>query len=50
VIRPSDDKFAGAVATIASFTNDNLFLGQSPLFFKTVMQIAEQADRAQRIF
>jgi hypothetical protein len=49
VIRPSDDKFAGAVATIASFTNDNLFLGQSPLFFKTVMQIAEQADAAQRI-
>src|SRR5580658_9524722 len=42
VIRPSDDKFAGAQATIASFTNDNLFLGQSPLFFKTVMQIAEE--------
>src|SRR6202161_680718 len=48
VIRPSDDKFAGAVATIASFTNDNLFLGQSPLFFKTVMQIAEEADAATR--
>ena len=28
VIRPSDDKFAGAVATIASFTADGLFVGQ----------------------
>src|SRR5271154_1329201 len=50
VIRPSDDKFAGAVATIASFTNDNLFLGQSPLFFETVAELAAQADAAFREF
>jgi hypothetical protein len=50
VIRPSDDKFAGAVATIASFTSDNLFLGQSPQFFQTVQQLAEEADAAFREF
>jgi hypothetical protein len=50
VIRPSDDKFGGAVATIASFTSDNLFLGQSPQFFQTVQQLAEEADAAYREF
>ena len=50
VIRPTDDKFAGAVATIASFTADNLFLGQSPAFFKAVKQLAEEADAAFREF
>ena len=29
IIRPLTDKFAGAVATIASFTADGLFIGQS---------------------
>jgi len=48
VIRPSDDKFAGAVATIQSFTNDQLFLGQSPRFFQVVNQLARAADAAQR--
>ena len=48
VIRPSDDKFAGAVATIASFTADGLFKGQTPEFFKVVNQIAQAADAAQR--
>ena len=50
VIRPSDDKFAGAVATIASFTADGLFIGQQPKFFKFVQQLAEEADAAQREF
>jgi len=50
VIRPSDDKFAGAVATIASFTADGLFIGQSPQFFQTVQQLAEEADAARREF
>jgi hypothetical protein len=50
VIRPSDDRFAGAVATIASFTSDNLFLGQSPQFFQTVQKLAEEADAAFREF
>jgi hypothetical protein len=48
VIRPTSDQFAGAVATIASFTKDNLFLGQSPEFFQTVNQLAVAADEAQR--
>jgi hypothetical protein len=48
VIRPTDDKFAGAVAAIASLTADNLFLGQSPAFFKAVKQLAEEADAAFR--
>ncbi len=48
VIRPSDDKFAGAVATIASFTADGLFVGQTKEFFKAVQQLAEEADDASR--
>lgn len=50
VIRPTDDKFAGAVAAIASFTADGLFIGQSPQFFQTVQQLAEEADAARREF
>jgi hypothetical protein len=49
VIRPSDDKFAGAVATIASFTADGLFVGQSTKFLQTVNQLAEEADAATRL-
>jgi hypothetical protein len=48
VIRPTSDQFGGAVATIASFTKDNLFLGQPPEFFRTVNELAEQADAATR--
>jgi hypothetical protein len=48
VIRPSDDKFAGAVATIASFTADGLFVGQQPKFLKVLQQMAEAADAATR--
>jgi hypothetical protein len=48
VIRPSDDKFAGAVATVASFTADGLFTGQSAKFLQTVRQMAEEADAATR--
>jgi Ferritin-like domain len=48
VIRPSDDKFAGAVATIASFTADGLFVGQSPKFLQALKQMAEEADAATR--
>ena len=36
VIRPSDDRFGGAVATIASFTQDGLFFGQSNRFLKVL--------------
>jgi hypothetical protein len=50
VIRPSDDRFAGAVATIASFTADGLFVGQTAKFLQTVQQLAEEADAAHREF
>jgi hypothetical protein len=48
VIRPSSDRFGGAVATIASFTQDGLFFGQSKKFFQVVNQLAEEADSASR--
>ena len=48
VIRPSDDKFAGALATIASFTADGLFIGQQPKFVQVVQQLAKEADAATR--
>jgi hypothetical protein len=48
VIRPSDDRFGGAVATIASFTQDGLFFGQSKKFLRVLQQLAEEADAASR--
>jgi len=48
VIRPSDDKFAGAVAAIKSFTADGLFIGQSSEFLSFVGQLATAADAATR--
>jgi len=48
VIRPTDDRFAGAVATIASFTADGLFVGQSKKFLNLLNQLAEEADAAFR--
>ena len=48
VIRPLQDKFAGAVATIASFTADGLFIGQTPQFFQFANQLAQAADAAFR--
>jgi len=49
VVRPAMDSDGGAVATIRAFTADNLFHGQPPAFFRTVMRLAEEADAAQRI-
>ena len=48
VIRPLTDVFGGAVATIASFTADGLFVGQSKKFLKTVNDLAAAADAASR--
>jgi hypothetical protein len=48
VIRPLTDKFGGAVATIASFTADGLFYGQSKEFLRVVNHIAAEADAAVR--
>jgi hypothetical protein len=50
VIRPTDDKFAGAQAAVAALTGDQLFLGQTPAFFQTLKLLAEEADAAFREF
>ena len=44
VIRPTTTRNGGAVATIKAFTDDLLFLGQSPGFFNLVNQLAVEAD------
>jgi hypothetical protein len=48
IIRPLSDRFGGAVATIASFTADGLFFGQSKKFLKEVNALAVAADVATR--
>lgn len=46
VIRPTTTQNGGAVATIKSFTQDLLFLGQSTAFFDLVNRLAVEADSA----
>ena len=48
VIRPSSDKFAGAVAAANGFIADGLFKGQSSEFFTLLNQLATAADAATR--
>jgi hypothetical protein len=48
VIRPTSTKEGGAVATIKAFTDDLLFLGQSPAFFNLVHKLAVEADSVRR--
>ena len=48
VIRPTLDRNAGAVAAVKALTADQLFKGQSPKFFSTLMRLARAADAAQR--
>jgi hypothetical protein len=48
IIRPLTDRFGGAVATIASFSADGLFVGQSKKFLNLLNQMAFEADAAQR--
>jgi hypothetical protein len=48
IIRPLTDKFAGAVAAVASLTADGLFTGQSRQFLATLQQLAYEADAASR--
>jgi hypothetical protein len=48
VIRPTLDENAGAVAAVKALTADQLFKGQSPQFFSTLMGLATAADAAQR--
>jgi hypothetical protein len=49
IIRPLTDRFAGAVATIASFTADGLFNGQSKRFLNILQAMAVEADSAIRL-
>jgi hypothetical protein len=48
VVRPTLDTNGGAVAAIKGFTADRLFEGQSAKFFRTVRQLAREADAAER--
>ena len=48
IIRPLQDQFGGAVATIASFTADGLFTGQSKQFLAVLQEMAIEADAARR--
>jgi Ferritin-like domain len=48
IVRPTMDSISGARAAVKSFTDDNLFQGQSAGFFKTIMELADQADAAKR--
>ena len=48
VIRPSSTANSGAVAAVKAFTDDNLFDGQPPSFFRKLMQLATEADAARR--
>jgi hypothetical protein len=48
IVRPTSDIDGGAVATINSFTDDRLFEGQSSKFFRTLHELATQADAATR--
>jgi len=49
IIRPLTDKFAGAVAAVASLTADGLFTGQSRQFLATLQQLAYEADAVARL-
>ncbi|HUD45646.1 MAG TPA: twin-arginine translocation signal domain-containing protein [Candidatus Baltobacteraceae bacterium] len=48
IIRPLTDKFAGAVAAVAGFTDDGLFVGQSTKFLEKLQSLAKAADAATR--
>ena len=48
IVRPTSDREGGAVATIVSFTADRLFQGQSSKFFRTIHELAGEADAASR--
>jgi hypothetical protein len=46
-VQPSGASSGGnAKATIASFTSDGLFIGQTPTFLQVVNQLAEEKDSA----
>src|SRR6201997_1125231 len=49
IIRPTSTKNGGAVASLQSFVNDGLFIGQkNPEFLRLMFGLAEEADAARR--
>ena len=48
IIRPLTDKFTGAQAAVNALTADGLFIGQTPEFFKVLLNMAVEADAADR--
>jgi hypothetical protein len=51
IIRPTSTKNGGAVASLQSFVNDGLFIGQkNPEFLQVMFRLAEEADEARRRF
>ena len=48
IIRPLTDRFAGAQATVNALTADGLFIGQTPEFFRLLLNMAIEADSANR--
>ena len=51
IIRPTSIKNGGAVASLESFVDDGLFIGQkNPTFLSLMFRLAEEADAARRGF
>jgi hypothetical protein len=50
IIRPTSTKFGGAVASVQSFADDGLFIGQKKQFLDILFDLAHEADAARREF
>src|ERR1700722_2257850 len=48
IIRPTSTKNGGAVASLQSFVNDGLFIGQKSQFFDLMFDLGNEADQARR--
>jgi hypothetical protein len=48
IIRPTLSHNGGAMATVQSFIADGLFIGQKPQFLEQLMELAAEAEAAQR--
>ena len=47
IIRPTETEGA-AMGAVQSFIDDGLFIGQSSAFFRTLKELAREADAARR--
>src|SRR5262245_31406272 len=50
ISRPTSPSLAGATAAVNFLTKTGLFVGQSDKFFRTLSELAKEADRAARGF